>query len=63
MSGLGGRESACNNKRPGFNVFQEDPLEKGMATHSSSLAWKTPWTEEVGRDVSFKTIPSLSFWQ
>ena len=28
---------------------QEDPLEKGMATHSSILAWKTPWTEEPGR--------------
>ena len=27
---------------------QEDPLEKGMATHSSILAWKTPWTEEPG---------------
>ena len=26
----------------------EDPLEKGMATHSSILAWKTPWTEEPG---------------
>ena len=26
----------------------EDPLEKGMATHSSSLAWKIPWTEEPG---------------
>ena len=25
---------------------QEDPLEKGMATHSSILAWRTPWTEE-----------------
>ena len=24
----------------------EDPLEKGMATHSSVLAWRTPWTEE-----------------
>ena len=24
----------------------EDPLEKGMATHSSILAWRTPWTEE-----------------
>ena len=24
----------------------EDPLEKGMATHSSILAWKIPWTEE-----------------
>ena len=27
----------------------EDPLEKGMATHSSILAWEIPWTEEPGR--------------
>ena len=27
----------------------EDPLEKGMATHSSNLAWKIPWMEEPGR--------------
>ena len=27
----------------------EDPLEKEMATHSSSLAWRIPWTEELGR--------------
>ena len=27
---------------------QEDPLEKGMATHSSILAWRSPWTEEPG---------------
>ena len=27
----------------------EDPLEKAMATHSSILAWKIPWTEEPGR--------------
>ena len=26
----------------------EDPLEKGMATHSSILAWRIPWTEELG---------------
>ena len=26
----------------------EDPLEKGMATHSSTLAWEIPWTEEPG---------------
>ena len=26
----------------------EDPLEKGMATHSSILAWRIPWTEETG---------------
>jgi len=27
----------------------EDPLEKGMANHSSILAWRIPWTEEPGR--------------
>ena len=26
----------------------EDPLEKGMATHSSTLAWRSPWTKEPG---------------
>ena len=26
----------------------DDPLEKGMATHSSTLAWEIPWTEEPG---------------
>ena len=31
---------------------REDPLEKGMATHSSILAWKNPWTEEPGRPQS-----------
>ena len=28
---------------------QEDPLEKGMATHSSIIAWRIPWTGEPGR--------------
>ena len=27
----------------------EDPLEEGMATHSGTLAWRIPWTEEPGR--------------
>ena len=27
----------------------EDPLEKGMASHSSILAWRIPWTEKLGR--------------
>ena len=31
------------------SLGQEDPLEKKMATHSSILAWRIPWTEEVGR--------------
>jgi len=31
------------------SLGQEDLLEKGMATHSSILAWRIPWTEEPGR--------------
>ena len=30
----------------------EDPLEKGMATHSIIFAWRMPWTEETGRPQS-----------
>ena len=30
------------------SLGREDPLEKGMATHSSTLAWRIPWTEEHG---------------
>ena len=30
------------------SVGRENPLEKGMATHSSILAWRIPWTEEPG---------------
>ena len=29
------------------SLGQEDPLEKAMATHSSTLAWRIPWTEEL----------------
>ena len=32
----------------GLIVGQEDPLEEGMATHSSILAWRIPWTEGPG---------------
>ena len=31
------------------SLGQEDPLEKEMTTHSSTLAWKIPWMEELGR--------------
>ena len=31
------------------SLGREDPLEKEMVTHSSTLAWKIPWTEEPGR--------------
>ena len=38
-----GKEPACQS------LGQEDPLEEGMATHSSILAWRIPWTEKPGR--------------
>ena len=31
-----------------LSLYWEDPLEKEMATHSSTLAWEIPWTEEPG---------------
>ena len=31
------------------SLGQEDPMEKGMATHSNVLAWRTLWTDEPGR--------------
>ena len=31
-----------------LSLDQEDPLEKEMATHSSIVAWRIPWTEEAG---------------
>ena len=33
-----------------LSLDQEDPLEKEMVPHSSTLAWKIPWTEEPGRE-------------
>ena len=48
--GSDGKESACSTGDLGSipRLGQEDPLEKGMATHSNILAWKLPWTEEPG---------------
>ena len=42
-------ESACNAGDRVQPPIWKDPLEKGMATHSSILAWRIPWTEEPGR--------------
>ena len=51
--GANGKESACQCRRLKRRRFSpwgwEDPLEKGMATYSSILAWRIPWTEETGR--------------
>ena len=44
-----GDKSACRCRRPEFNSWVgKIPLEKGMATPSSILAWRIPWTEEPG---------------
>ena len=40
---------------------QEDPLEKEMATHSVTLAWKIPWTEEPGSCKDSDTTERLHF--
>ena len=43
--GSDGKEFTCNAE----TQIREDPLEKGMATYSSILAWRTPWTEKPGK--------------
>ena len=45
-----GKESAMQETQeiPVWLLDWEDPLEEGMATHSSVLAWRIPWTEEPG---------------
>ena len=42
--GSSGKESACNAETWIQSLGWEDPLEKGIATHSSMLAWRIPWT-------------------
>ena len=42
--GLVGKEFACNADTWIRSLVWEDPLEKGMATHSSMLAWRISWT-------------------
>ena len=43
-----GKESVCNAGNLGSIPGLEVPLEEGLATHSSILAWRIPWTEEPG---------------
>ena len=47
--GSDGKASAYNEGDLVRSLGWEDPLEKEMATHSSTLAWKIPWMEECGR--------------
>ena len=44
--GSDGKESACNAGDQGLIPMSGRPLVKGMASHSSILAWRIPWTEE-----------------
>ena len=46
--GASGKETACQPTQETMvrSLGQKDPLEEGMATHFSSLAWRIPWTEE-----------------
>ena len=46
--GSGGKESPAVQETWVRSLGGEDPLEKEMATHSSILAWRIPWTEEPG---------------
>ena len=48
LDGSDSKESACNAGELGLILGWEDPLEKGLATHSSVLAWKILGTEEPG---------------
>ena len=48
LVGSDSKESACNVGDSGSIPGQEDPLEEGMATHSSILVWRIQWTEERG---------------
>ena len=47
--GSDGKESAAIQETRARSLSQEDPLEKGMATHSSILTWRIPRTEEQER--------------
>ena len=47
--GASGEEHACQSRTWVQSPGQEDSLEEGMATQSSNLTWRIPWTEEPGR--------------
>ena len=51
MGLLGGSDGSLSAMQETWvqSLGREDTLEKEMATHSSTLAWKIPWTEEPGR--------------
>ena len=48
LGGSVGKNPPAKQEIRVHSLGREDPLEKGMATHSRMLAWKIPWTEEPG---------------
>ena len=55
VQGLGGsavKNPPARQEKQVRSLGQEDPLEESMATHSSILAWRIPWTEELGQPQS-----------
>ena len=52
LDGSDGKESAAIQETWVQSMEWEDSLEKGMATHSSILAWKIPWTEATVHGVA-----------
>ena len=61
--GSDGKESVNHVEIEVLSLDWEDPREKEMATHSSILAWKLPWTEEPGRLHSMESQRVGYDWQ
>ena len=62
--GLSGKESARQRRRCGLDPWVEKiPLEKKMATHSSILAWESPWTERAWRATVHGVAESVMTWR
>ena len=56
------KNSPAMQKTQVCSLGQEDPLEKGMDTYSSILAWKIPWTEEPGKLQSMESQRDRHNW-
>ena len=56
------KESPCNAGDLVRSLGWEDPLEKGIVTHSSILAWRIPWTEEPSslQSMGFKELDMIA---
>ena len=48
MLGISSKNITFENETGVLSLGQEDPLKEEMATHSNILAWRIPWTEELG---------------